>query len=342
MAEPLYSEITKDGRVYHDPVTKKKLRGVTTLIGSATAKPFLKSWGERLVSEKAVARYRELGERITIDGPDDAAQWLATAAEDETRASSHSGNVLHEWAARNDAGEIRSVQDVFDEMMQDPDPRQRPFAANLSKVRRMREHYLTLVDRWKLSFPYNERTIFSRSKQYAGTFDCIMSSPYLHDGALVMGDRKTTKGVKPRAEVAAQLLCYILAEGMWVPTGELDEAGKQLATEEPMPQTVRETAYVIKVSEHKAGLHPINLDGMPQILDAILLVSDWAKNGDKRIGGALDDPNPVTDADVQARIEQALSVEALESIYYWAVLEGAWNSELTDLATIKKKALIVQ
>lgn len=339
MADPLYSEITKDGRVYVDPVTGKKLRGVTTIVGSATAKPFLKSWGERLVAEKATTQFAELSSRITLDGKDAAAEWLQTAAEDQTRAASHSGNVLHAWAAYNDSGVIRSVQDVFDEMMQEDDEKDRPWAADIPRVKRMREHYLTLVDRWELRFPYNEQTVFNRKLGYAGTFDCVMQSPYLHDDALVMGDRKSTKGTKPRSEVAAQLLCYILAEGMWVPTGEVDEAGKKLATEREMPELVTHTAYVIKVSDQKAGLHSVNLDGMRQILDAILLVSDWAKNGEKRVSFALDDPNPVTHDDVIARIAAAEDSHALSAIYRWAALEGVWSGELTTAAKLKKEAL---
>lgn len=329
MPGPLHSKDTPVGRVYIDPVTGVELRSVTAVIERATSAPYLRDWAVRLAAERAVSRYGELGDRITLDGEEAATEWLKQTSYDATRAAAHNGTVFHEWVTEQDS----SVQDVWQRLMDTEEAHRRPTLTDISTILRMREQYLTLARRWKIEILWQERTGFNRALGFGGTGDVCFSSPYLHEGHLLMGDYKTSNGAKPRQQVGPQLKAYTMFEGLW----RVEEDGT--VTEEPMTPVLTDVAYVIKVKPTKASLHRIDLTGADDLWRAMLLVSDWYGQGSKRVSTALKVPEALTASEVLEMLHACDSVEALEEVWRHATVEGVWSEELTEAASNRKRAI---
>jgi hypothetical protein len=304
------------GSGYPHPVTGRLLIGVTSLIKWAVAKPFLTDWAAGMVANRAVEYvYEELALRPK-QSPDQLRDWFKAAPSTSNLTSSQNGDILHDWAKRWHEDTDLPLPDSLPENKQ---------AADLRTVRKMAEHYRDLCLRWKIQAISQERTVVNDTLGIAGTYDIIFTSPYVEGGRPVMGDRKTTNGVKPRADITYQLPCYGSADLIH---------DYETGISEPMVDDVsQDRGYVIKTKETGAGLFKIeyrlpkyNIDMYREIQHAVEHFR-WAEHADKMVSGKLEHPDMPRAGDVDTRITGAESREELEAIWTWAVTEGVWDPE---------------
>lgn len=318
------------GRGYLHPVDGRKLIGVSTVKEWAIAKPYLRSWGEGLVADRAVDFRNDPDLAIPFD---DARlkEWLLAAPRDATRGASNDGDMVHEWSTLYH-------QDPDCDLPREVDPAY-PLA-NLERVRSMCAVYRQLCQQWRLTVLFNEQTVCNSVLGIAGTFDFIGSSPFIDDGEPFVGDRKTTNGVKPRSDVTFQLPMYAGADEIWDPLS--DEEKAPLLAEEwiphpevvhPMPTVNQHRGYVIKVKAIGGGIHRVEYRNEKYRIDMFAEIEAavnhyrWAEHADKMVSLALPHPETPTEADTDARIAAARSRPELEAVYRWAVSEGVWVSD---------------
>lgn len=313
MSDPKYSSPSDLGRGYTHPVTGDELIGVSTLIKWTNPKPYLIPWKENQVAEVAADLLLDLVDMEPPDRADVVAAILARADE-QGQVASQTGTLVHEWASWLG---VEPDQALPTEVGPDTPH------ADLSKARRMCEHYRDFLARWQIQVHYSERTVAHDVYGYAGTFDLIMSSPLIGEG-LFIGDIKTTNGAKPRSDVTYQLPLYAMATEMW------DAEGEQVM---PMPVVSQDRGYVIKVKETGASLHKVEYRNAKYGLDMFRAISEaldhyrWVNHGDKLISSKLIHPLALKPQDVYDRIVAANSHDELLAVWSWAVSEGIWRDQ---------------
>lgn len=334
----------KMGRGYLHPQTGEKLLGVSTMMKWAIAKPFLREWEGRIVAEAGTAavsagmmweyegRWPHTAElRKALPWADSDGTWddnslqqyLQSSPQRVTRAASHDGDLLHDWAYRYHLDPSIPLPDAV--------PKQWP-TANLPRVRQMCVHYRDLCESWQIQALYQERTVCNSKLSLAGSFDLIGTSPLLDDGRPWVGDRKTTNGVKPRSDITYQLCAYAYADEMWDDRGNIT----------PMPEVNSQGGYVIKVKDYGASLHWVDFFRPKQGLDMVQEVEaavrhyKWAEHADKMVSGALPHPS-LSPERVTERIQAATSYDELKAVWRWATVNQIWDDEVHQpLATQQK------
>lgn len=326
MTDPKFTTRDELGRHYLHPVTGEKLIGVSTLKDWAISKPFLADWKGRTVAQAAVARIEsgEFSLDTILDG-DRLQSELEAAPFEVGKAASHDGSFLHSWAEN-------FHQDTALELPGQPDPRY-PLA-DLSRVRQMCEHYRDIVERWQIEVLLQERTVFHSELGYAGSFDAIARSPFLDGHQWCVWDRKTTNGVKPRADITYQLCLYAHADGMW------DDSGAVTVK----PDVSLDRGFVIKVKAKGGGIHKVeyrsakyDVDMWQQCVQAVEHYR-WVQFGDRLVSVALRHPDAPKLKDTTRRLQAAQSLDQLEAAYWWAVTEDVWDSD-THLELAQKRRL---
>lgn len=321
MSDPKYSTPGKLGRGYTSPETGEKYIGVSTLIKWTNPKPGLIDWK---VSQTAGIAAEMVDDAYTSDpdwsrsGPvrslSEIQAEIIRRVEAASRVASHTGDVVHDWAAE--------LPDSPDQPLPDTVPEKYQYA-DLSKVRRMCEHYRDFIKRWQFTVHYTERTVAHDVFGYAGSFDAIMSSPLLGPEWYVV-DIKTTNGAKPREDVTYQLPLYAGAQVMWDPDTD---------TAVPMPVVSQERGYVIKVKEGGATLHRVEFRDPKHGLDMFAAISEavrhfqWVQHGLKLVSEKMVHPLAPQPADVYDRIVMATSRDELTAVWSWAVSEGIWRDQ---------------
>lgn len=190
--------ITRDDhRLYIHPQTNEFIPGVTSTIGNLP-KPFLKTWGQKLVAIDAVEKREQVARLAAVD-PDAAIDWLKKAPDRFTAHSAKIGKIAHglfeELSLGNDIGKV--------------DAELQPFV----------DHFKDYLDTLQPEFLLLEEGIWDEEHGYAGTFDAVVryNCPEITwlDGddvehelvGVAWQDSKTTRsGVHP--EVGLQLAAY--------------------------------------------------------------------------------------------------------------------------------------
>lgn len=203
--------ITRDDhRLYIHPQTGEHIPGVTSVINNLP-KPFLKTWGERLVAEEAVAKFETLGNLARHD-EEAAVEWLKKAPTRFTGHATKVGKVSHGFM------EELSLGNTVNTSKEHPD--------TIAIVDNFK-HYL---DTMQPEFLLLEEGVWDEDGNWAGTFDAIAryNCPELEvkltgiEPVPLVGvawqDNKTTRsGVHP--EVGLQLAAYRHAKYILRPDG---------------------------------------------------------------------------------------------------------------------------
>lgn len=168
-------EFTHNGHRYK--LDGKQVPGVTTLLGGGIPKPALVYWAANVTAQYA------------IDHPQASYDELRKAPATERDTAGVRGTAVHDLAEQLVHGEAVEVPDEL-----------APYI----------DGYLDFLDTWGIVPILTEKVVASRRDWYAGRFDLIATSPYLNNGAPVMIDLKTSKGVY--GETALQTAAYSLAD----------------------------------------------------------------------------------------------------------------------------------
>jgi len=201
MTVPKISTVKRGGsRYYIDPVTGTKLPGVTSVIGSGVAKPFLQYWASGLVAEAAVDHAASwIGLALKGDRAG-AVDYLKRAPGRFTKVAADRGTEAHGiWEAMAIPG--------------GPGPgRVHP------DMQWAVDGFREFTDAFSPEFELLEATVFQPHGDdgtggYAGSFDALA----VIGGERVLLDFKSGKAVYP--EVALQLHAYAAAEAIMSPDG---------------------------------------------------------------------------------------------------------------------------
>jgi hypothetical protein len=243
------------------------LPSVTTILSAGVPKPFLKTWGEKMVAEYAVDHV----DRWNGLPRDDAIDLLKRAPRRFTGKAQERGSAVHAAIAAHVDGEepgklTREERGYFDAAL-----------AYLSEQR--------------VEVVRSEACVFSPEYGYAGTFDLlqrrqVMSVLTLDDldnnvesrpvaTPIEIADFKTSKRVYP--EVALQLVAYARASFIGLDDG----------TEEPMPE-VRGGVIVQLRPNGKYNAVPVDWELASATFDTFLAAQrlhDWSKGLSRRVLG---------------------------------------------------------
>lgn len=210
MTTPAVTTVKQGGsRFYVNPHDDRKLPGVTSILDMIPKHSFLKPWAAKMVAEFAV---------------DNADSWIGLCMRGERQAAvdmmkrapfrftdnaAVTGTGAHDLFERLAEGERLSKSDIRPELL--------PYV----------QHFRDFLEVWTPTFLFTERTVWSETHGYAGTFDAIFSVDMDGETFTAMGDWKTTRsGV--HEEVALQLTAYakadyiLGADGEKVPLPEVD------------------------------------------------------------------------------------------------------------------------
>lgn len=304
MPSPVNSETTETGgRIYRHPETGKRFPSVTTILGSTIAKPYLKTWGEGLVAERAVQYIRlevEADCSRFENKPDPLKAWIQAPASEVLREASDKGREVHEAAQAILEGK-------------QPKPGTTPERHTLIS------HVQKLVDDWEISAIETERSGYTDI--YAGTFDAIVTSPYLSDGIPVLIDWKTNRSEKPNTDVALQLHAYTQFVNLFTEDGGT----------EPMPKVSAQDAYVFKINLEGARIYHVDLQMASTFWPAMLKAYEWNKRGKHAITGPLHKP----DTDYVEQAHNANTEEEIYKVRVMAALDGEYTKQIAQILDAK-------
>ena len=225
-----FQESTHRYRLDGKPVT-----GATTIIGAGVPKPALTYWAANQAAEAAAdwaASFKELPPAeaawnlASIDRDALYEQWRKAPWKKRDEAAVR-GTAVHALAERVVHGED---VDVPDELV--------PYVTG----------YVDFLDAWDVTPILTEKSVANRKHWYSGRFDLIASIPYLHDGAPVELDLKTSNKVYP--DTAIQAAAYARAE-FYVEDDDPD-------TELPIPDVA--ATYVAHVTPNGTYLYELSPD----------------------------------------------------------------------------------
>lgn len=204
---PVGAFMTEDHRYYFNG--QGPYPSVTTYL-KILDKPAVYQWAKRTVAEFAVKQIVELQNRIGIQGPEEAAKWLASLPEYQRDTAGKLGTGVHllaDMVSRASESDAETFQ-VSPEVL--------PFLMGFKS-------FLSVYGAENIVS--SEKMVLSRQDGYAGTFDLLMRLPEclsrtdaVPDCAvreLWLLDLKTSKGYYP--EYALQLAAYANAEGIILP-----------------------------------------------------------------------------------------------------------------------------
>lgn len=234
-------------RFYVHPETEAKAIGVTSVL-NMLPKEFLKFWAAKLVAETAVDNAASwIGIALAGDR-EGAVDYLKRAPMRNTGQAATRGSDAHDIFESLAEGKVLGKRDVHPDM------------------RWAVDHFQEWLDIAQPTFLHLEKTVWSETHGYAGSFDAIASFEVDGETSTVILDWKTTRsGVHP--EVALQLSAYASADyiletdGSQTPLPELDGAG--------VLWVVPEEWKFVPVS-----ISPSNLE----IFLALKEVFEWEKN----------------------------------------------------------------
>ena len=255
MTTPKVSTVKAGGsRFYVHPDTDQKVPGVTSVL-NMLPKPFLEFWASKLVAETAVDNVGSwIG--LAVSGQREAAiDYLKKAPLRNTGKAADTGTAAHDLFERLASGERLGKREVSPDLV--------PFV----------NHFREWWEIWQPEFLHLERTVWSASVGYAGTFDAIATVKPGGEAHNIIIDWKTTRsGVHP--EVALQLTAYSRADYI------IGEGGEQV----PLPQI--DGAAVLHVRPEGWQFVPASIsDELFNVFKALLVVTEWDKTTSKTVIG---------------------------------------------------------
>lgn len=172
-------------RLYIHPITREKVPGVTSVLG-CLPKSFLSFWAAKVTSEFVADNIATIFPLVMSDRTA-AIELMKNAPRRNTAAAGEMGTEVHELYERlakgQKAGRLHPELEVY------------------------AKHFDSFVRTYRPEFLHVERTVWSETHAYAGSFDFIAKI----DGETVIGDFKTTRsGV--HEEVSLQLAAYAHAD----------------------------------------------------------------------------------------------------------------------------------
>ena len=188
MTTPAVPTFSRQGvRYYRHPTTGEVAPGVTSVVGMLP-KPFLAPWAAKVTAQAAVDDFGIVAAFLQAGKPEDAVSHLKRAQYKNRDEAGDIGTVIHELVEARMSGERPKVH-----------PQYAPFMRGVDEF----------LDQYQPEVLHLERTVWSRTSVYSGTFDWILKI----GDEVVLGDTKTTRsGV--HADVALQLSAYRYADGM--------------------------------------------------------------------------------------------------------------------------------
>jgi hypothetical protein len=263
MTVPKISTVKRGGsRYYIDPVSGKKLPGVTSVIGAGVAKPFLQYWASGLVAEAAV---------------DMAGSWIGLALKGDRQGAVDylkraPGRFTSTAATRGT--EAHGIWELMATPVGKGPGRVHP------DMQWAVDSFQEFVDAFKPEFTQLEATVFQPHDAngmggYAGSFDALATI----GGERVLLDFKSGKNVYP--EVALQLHAYAAAESIMNPDGSTI----------PMP-AVDALAVFHSHPGKDWALVPVAFDyeRFFQVFAACLVIHNFSAVGSKAVLGVDIDP----------------------------------------------------
>lgn len=180
---------------------------VTSVTGATDnfPKPWLTGWAVKMTAERAVDKYRRLGEMIEEDGEKEALSWLKKARYTSSGDKANRGTVVHGALEAYLHGEELSKEQIDAELKK----RRVPRALWLSTAAMVAGLFKFLDDE-KPEIVWSEQTVFSREYHYAGTPDIVGYMVIDGERRPVIIDVKTSKDIYD--DTACQLIGYARAE----------------------------------------------------------------------------------------------------------------------------------
>lgn len=276
---------------YEDPQTGEHLRSVTTILNQGMSKIPLKYWAANHTAQIAMENLNYLSD--SAGNPRDAEiayDWLRKAHIRAADVRADIGTAVHELIEADVLGEP-----IADGIVNDPNLR--PYL----------RHFHQFVKDFEITFHASEMVVANYTHGYAGTLDCIFSSPYIGGGKPQVGDLKTggeldEKGVY--AEAGAQTAGYRFAEKAWLRDGR----------KVPMPETFGGMVFHLRPE----GLRPIPVRCDQVIFEAFLTAkknAEFVTTTSKTVVGKPVHPGPdhVWNADLTCRYCGTPTDEVLRS-----------------------------
>jgi len=310
MTGPAGSTITRRGRFYIDAATGDKYPSVTTVISTALAKPALTKWYARMAAERAVENAAELSRRVRLEGPEEAAKWVAAAPQDAARTAALKGSDLHDLAQRHADGKV---------MPDDLDP----------DAAAMLRQYETFLADFTPTILQTEMTVLNRAFGYGGTADAIMELPGRGYGLPLVVDYKTGR-TGPYSDWAIQLAAYAHGERM------LEKTPKGII-ESDIPCAIDpDRGLILRIRPEKYELYETDLTASYGVFQAMLRIFAFTSIEPPftRIPAPHDDPLTWL-----ARIDAVGDVAELYEIWRSGTARNVWTDELSAACAQRKKLL---
>lgn len=224
-----------------------KIPGVTTIIGTLD-KPALVQWAANQAASHAIdSLFRRLNTAAGDTNPDAFRVMmndLSPTTEYEQIRMAHR-NTVKKAALRGTRIHAMGEALAHGEPVEVPE-----------EHRGAVEAYARFLDAWELETIETELSVAHSEYRYGGTFDLVASSPRICDGAPVMLDIKTGKGIY--REVALQLAAYRYADYAARREETVGPRGgkKTEWVEKTMPATA--AGFAIHVTDDSAVLVPVD------------------------------------------------------------------------------------
>jgi hypothetical protein len=235
---------------YEDPTTGEHLRSVTTILSQGMSKEPLKFWAANHTAQIAMENLDFLTDSAGNARKEAVAyDWLRKAHIRAADTRADIGKAVHSLIEADILGEP-----IADGIVNDP---------NLAPYLR---HFHQFVEDFEITFHASEMVVANYTHGYAGTLDCIFSSPHIGGGKPRVGDWKTggeldVKGVY--AEAGLQNAAYRNAEKAWLRDGR----------KVPMPKTYGGMVFHLRPE----GIRPIPVRCDAVMFEAFLTAKQNAR-----------------------------------------------------------------
>lgn len=168
-------------------------------------KPWLTPWAVKLTAERAVDKYRRLGEMIEEDGEKEALAWLKKARFSTSGDKADRGTVVHSVLEAYAAGTTLTREAVEEALQEKRVPR-----TLWRGTHGMVDGLMQFLDDHEPEIIWSEQTLYSRTHGYAGTADIIGRMNIAGERRPVVIDVKCAKDIYD--ETAMQLCGYARAD----------------------------------------------------------------------------------------------------------------------------------
>jgi hypothetical protein len=178
----------------HPNVKNLTAPSVTSIVGMLPA-PYLQKWNSKVTAQCAVDEFVKLSELIDAGRHTQAVDWLKAAADRELNKAADAGTAVH---------------GLIEELINDPNT---PVSDELAPYI---NGFWEFCDRFEPEWVHVEKSIFSTTHLYAGSFDAICK---IKNKTVLLDFKTTRSGISPK--VALQLAAYANADIMFDGSNEI-------------------------------------------------------------------------------------------------------------------------